>query len=348
MQLSPALQDLIHDQIVQGYIRAQTHPYLPLEILNYTPKAAYTRNWNEATLMCRGLIIDSDRNIVARPFPKFFNWGEWSADKQTEYLNHSATIQEKLDGSLGILYYWDGDWAVATRGSFSSDQAQKATKLLMEMDTADIPTEGVTPLVEIIYPANRIVVDYGDREELILLGALSIPTGQRLVTPWWHGPKVDQLSGPTIDDFTQLEHRPNAEGFVVIFDDGEMVKLKHEEYVRLHRILTGTNSVRIWEALQDPATMGLLMERVPDEFYEWVETTARLLRAEYDRIESDAKLLYDATKYLLDISRKDFAMTVKDFDESDIVFKMADGKDYAPNIWKRIKPEATRPFREEV
>jgi hypothetical protein len=30
-------------------------------------------------------------------------------------------------------------------------------------------TPGTTPLFEIVYPSNRIVVDYGDRRELVLL-----------------------------------------------------------------------------------------------------------------------------------------------------------------------------------
>lgn len=35
---------------------------------NYTAKAQYDKLWNEVTLQCRGLILDGDGNVVARPF----------------------------------------------------------------------------------------------------------------------------------------------------------------------------------------------------------------------------------------------------------------------------------------
>jgi putative RNA ligase len=36
----------------------------------------------------------------------------------------------------------------------------------------------MTVLVEIVYPANRIVLDYGGLDDLILLGAVDIATGR--------------------------------------------------------------------------------------------------------------------------------------------------------------------------
>jgi RNA ligase len=84
-------------------------------------------------------------------------------------------VFDKMDGSLGILYPTSQGMAVATRGSFTSEQALKATEILHEKypEWAQITYDwfrsnfdanwyevNYTDLVEIVYPENRIVVDY--------------------------------------------------------------------------------------------------------------------------------------------------------------------------------------------
>lgn len=69
--------ELIDEMIEEGYINARTHPTLPLTIYNYSKKCQPEQMWNDATINCRGLIVTNDRQqIVARPFKKFFNYGE--------------------------------------------------------------------------------------------------------------------------------------------------------------------------------------------------------------------------------------------------------------------------------
>jgi RNA ligase len=250
---------------------------------------------------------------------------------------------------LGILYHFDNAWHVATRGSFTSEQAQAAQAMLKSYSLADIPTEGVTPLVEIIYPENRIVVDYGATRDIFLLAALSTATGNRLNSFWWEGPRVNYLTLTLAEAIeSKTTTGTETEGYVITFPDGEMAKIKLDEYVRLHRILTGTNAVRIWEALQDPDLWAILVEKVPDEFYQWVTITATDLSKSYRQIKHTAHREFEANRYLADTSRKDFALWAKDRPYNDILFRMLDGKDYDHNIWKRIKPEPTRPFREEI
>ena len=67
---------LLNEMIENDFVNVNKHPTHDLFIYNYSPKAQYERVWNEVTMMCRGLILDADYNIVARPFKKFFNLGE--------------------------------------------------------------------------------------------------------------------------------------------------------------------------------------------------------------------------------------------------------------------------------
>ena len=63
--------------------------------------------------------------IVARPFKKFFNLSDGRTDITGEY-----EIYEKMDGSLGILFFYEGEWILASRGSFTSEQAIEGKKIL--------------------------------------------------------------------------------------------------------------------------------------------------------------------------------------------------------------------------
>jgi len=111
---------LLNEMIESKMVRVQRHPYANLWIYNYTEHAQFSRTWNEVTLMCRGLILDENFNIVARPFPKFFNKEELS---EGDIPNLPFDVFEKMDGSLGIMYWVDGVPYIATRGSFESEQA---------------------------------------------------------------------------------------------------------------------------------------------------------------------------------------------------------------------------------
>lgn len=110
-----------------GYIARRQHPTAPLMIYNYTARAQYDNVWNAATLACRGLICDLAGKVVARPFPKFFN-----LDQVTTLPDEPFEVYEKLDGSLGILYWLDGQPCIATRGSFDGEQARWATQWIQD------------------------------------------------------------------------------------------------------------------------------------------------------------------------------------------------------------------------
>ena len=202
-----------------GFVVRRAHPTLPLCILNYTERATYTPDsWNAVTRNCRGLIYDTNTHeIVARPFPKFFNMGERYAPQCDP--TSRVVVTDKLDGSLGVLYRTPDGLAVSTRGSFDSEQTKHATELVRTRYAEFVPPHGHTLLFEIVYPDNRIVVDYGDMDDLILLGAIHIETGcsyfphdDLLVA--WPGPRTTVFDHETLAHALAAPPRPNAEGLV--------------------------------------------------------------------------------------------------------------------------------------
>ncbi len=130
-----------------GLLHKQTHPTKDLTIWNYSPKVQYERLWDEITIQCRGLVTNSKGEIVARPFKKFFNYEE---HKPEDLPNEEFVVYEKMDGSLGILFYYENEWILASRGSFTSEQSIKGTEMLKKYPLEKLDKNN-TYLFEIIY-----------------------------------------------------------------------------------------------------------------------------------------------------------------------------------------------------
>src|SRR5690625_4157920 len=254
-----------------------------LVIYNYSKKAGYERAWNPAVRNCRGLIVDHVTDEVkARPWPKFFNYEE--PGEVTIMGWEKVAVQDKLDGSLGIIYTApDGLPAVATRGSFTSDQALWATDFLRSKAPEWRPNPLMTYLVEIVYPDNRIVVDYGDREDLVLLDAYHTnhleqspdPLGKAKAYHYWPFGQADLLGFMTFNEFmANLPnfHRENAEGVVVSTRDGRRLKFKQDDYVEKHRMVTNLNPITVWRHMQDnDYRYERLLQDLPEEFQGYVQ-----------------------------------------------------------------------------
>jgi len=253
-------------------------------------------------------------------------------------------VTDKADGSLGVIYPdGTGGHAVATRGSFASEQALHATAVLRERYRHWAPPAGLTVLVEIIYPGNRIVLDYGDLDDLVLLGAVDLDTGRSRgpeAVPDWPGPVVESFAHPTLADALAAPPRAGREGLVVWFPDADLrVKLKYEEYVRLHRIVTGLNARVVWEGIGD---LDALVEPLPDEFHPWVRTVAASLLAEADARAATIEEAYRSiVAGLADgWSRKDFALVASRHPLRGYLFLRLDGRDCRPRLWQDIRPAA--------
>lgn len=344
-----------HEQ--EKLITCREHESADLLIWNYTPRAQFDRVWNEVTMQARGLITDTEGNVIARPFKKFFNYGEHDTPEVLSL--EGATVSEKLDGSLGVMYFDGEDHWIATRGSFHSEQAGVGTLLLekqIKEHGTDWIRDDVTYLFEIIYPENRIVVDYGSMEALILLAGIVTETGEEvpideLEVPW--NLKAHQWKGYTdIKALYDLE-RDNSEGLVIRFADGLRLKLKWDEYVRLHRIVTGVSSKTIWEALANGDSLDEILDRVPDEFFQWVIEKKAELEFIHREFRSVGQHLFDVVKHLP--TRKEQALALKEKAQSptpmSVAFALLDGKpeeQIAQRIWKAIKPTHERPYRTDI
>lgn len=338
--------EALQDEIRAGYVTERFHPEFPeLAILNYTDKAQFDGHWNEITRNTRGLIYNRDTlTVVARGFPKWFNYGDPVNAPQVGPDDPIEGAYIKWDGSLGILYATpNGTPAIATRGSFESDQAKHATGLLHKSgrawQQAEYLDSGLTPVYEIVYAENRIVVDYGDRDELIPLGWVHIPSGV------YHPSKANRVEAATIRDVLTKPYHGD-EGFIVKLSDGTIIKWKHDQYKELHRVVSNLTVKEVWRQLR-AGTIDDFAAALPDEFHQWARDTVETLdRAAGDAIRP-AIAAYQSVKTIRD--RKSQALWVNANVPAGIrgiVFMMLDGKDYRDAVWRMVEPKGAQPMRQ--
>ena len=363
--------DTLEQLIRDGYISRKFHNEFPLAILNYSPLATYSPElvWGTEMNLCRGLIYNSETlEVVARPFAKFWNIND---ERHPETLdanlpNESPQLTDKLDGSLGVLYCWEDENYVATRGSFHSDQAEWATRWLQKnWPQLELPEEH-TVLVEILYAENQIVVQY-DFEGLVILGVVNKLTGvessRDAVEIWLEGFFSDEL--PLVEKFDKTlaecsaENINNREGYVATFSNGLKVKIKFEEYCRLHKVLTGLNVRSIWELLREgqleTVTAWLSDEKMPADFKTWLNGVLSTLIARVEKIETETFAIFQARPELSIMTpykegRKKMAeyfMKDEHRQYSGLLFSLLDNKDIKDSIWKMVEPKNVKTFKIE-
>ena len=291
-------------------VKINKHPHLPIYNINYTPRANFKKGkWSSEMLIARGLVVDEYGTIIGRPIPKFFN------DYQITPPTGDFEVTEKMDGSLIIMSFYRGDVIFSTRGSFTSQQAVKAKEIYgKKYSHIEIDVE-FTYCFEVIYPQNRIVVDYGGEEDLILLAKINTKTGE----------EVDDVCFRQVEkyDLTYSEMKAmdleNKEGFVVRFlKDNFRMKVKFETYIFLHKNKTISRDEILKQMKKDEFD-------VPDECLGDAKEIVSNLKKEYKNLEDEI------IGHYANLGEENI------FEKIQIMFAMHKGKKYKKLIWNLIK-----------
>lgn len=283
---------------------------------------------NELTKECRGLILDenNDYAVVARPFDKFFNYGESHA---ADIDWASSTVDEKLDGSLCILYWYDGMWHVATTGT--PDGGGEVSGYSFTFNDLFFRTLGnsrpdeyhsnCTFMLELMSPYNRIVVSH-PKPIVKLIAVRENNTGNYLPMDnlLWRGgvPKrvrsfklssIDKIID-TFDTMSPLEQ----EGYVVHDRHGNRIKVKHPGYVAIHHVVFGLSERRMVDIV--------LANEVPEVLVSFPELSDHIdkIKSKIDAYCDGAIAKFAEIKDIED--QKTFALTAKDSPYSTLLFML--------------------------
>lgn len=313
-------KSLYMPEVEAGFVSRTVHPENPnIVILNYTQECVFSRRWNDVTLACRGLILnEATGEVLARPFRKFFNYGE---DQEAVVPPGHPEVTVKQDGSLGISYVLDDKLRWSTRGSFVSEQSKAAqsiweAKYAQRYAELDGLFDHVTLLVEIIHPSSRVVVNY-NFSDLVLLGAISTHDGHDYdyaalvsfanalymrVTPLVEGGLSEMLAlAKTLT--------ANEEGFVLRWPNGYRLKVKGDRYLEVHRILYGLSAkqkARSWAE----GNLESLMAQIPEEFRREVEVSVAQCENAFAAMKREATSHFQEDAGALAGNRKEYALWV--------------------------------------
>jgi RNA ligase len=261
----PSLKEFLE---AEKHKRISAHRKNGLVGFKYTNETIYSQDWDLVTLNARGIVFDEQTgDVVAWPFKKFFNYQEFFDEEG----NHShlydilpeewrpnisgpARYMEKVDGSLGIVFYYNGKWIVKTGGSFDSDQAIWAQNWFdKNIDTLYL-IQNRTYLFEIISNTDQHPIHY-DFEGLVLLSVISNRNGEEysldVIKQTAELLKVRMVEIYDFDNFDKAvewakELPKTKEGLVITFDNGFKTKAKSDDWCQLAKMFEGLNKWNIW------------------------------------------------------------------------------------------------------
>lgn len=328
------LPDQLERRVEEGWLRRQTDGDTGLQIFNYTEATQYGRKWDKYTLACRGLVLDSDYNLVAKPFPKFFNLGEPDCPALPEGADVGFEAFEKIDGSLGIWFFHDGRWRVVTRGSFQNEYVEWAVANAPDLST--FPTH-YTILSEICMPSDLDGMPRAVKHEpgIYYLGATDLHSMVDLnpgtTAHMWRGPTAKIHEAASVDELThRAKRREGMEGWVVRYHNGLRVKIKTSWYLHIFRAISALNEKHVKE-LMLKAGLDEWLKDFPEELqdearaiYDGIQarfvTRRDVIIKDFARINAETTKMRDHRE-----NRKAFALAVRNHPEKSYLFQLYDG-----------------------
>lgn len=320
------------------------HPELPIVIINYdqleSPKL------HKITRECRALCLNKNTfELVYRSFPRFFNLGECIEDDKKFNWNKFTTLS-KEDGSLFIIYNFEGKWYGNTRGSFGLDKigyesfswrdaALKAMGISSWNELDKWLDPSITYVCELTTPWNKIVRVY-DKPRLYLLttflGEIELKELPQFKHQLFERPQLYDFSSITeIKDFLDSIKDPTFEGVVNRDDQDTRNKCKRKEYLALHALRGEGDNL-----FNPKHLIPFVLNGEKDELLTYYpEVKEKFIEVEA-KINHQFNLLSDLYDQVKDIeNQKEFALAIQNKHKfGNLLFQARKTKQDLKNIWK--------------
>jgi len=307
---------------------ADTFPPFETEAYPYDPYDQHcVDEWNLRAAVrreCRGIAFHTASGALAsRPFHKFFNAGE-NEGVDISVLDFSAPhwVCDKVDGSMLRPLWTSAGIRWGTKMGITDTALDAEAWIQQHPRYAAIANyyieHGYTPLFEYISPANRIVVNYGEEPDMVLL-AIRYNDSGRYMLPDAVAAIAKRFGVPSARTYDPIEGDPTLyidavkasddfdEGIVVQWESGHRVKVKTATYSILHKVKEASRTERtLVEAILEGKVDDLLpllpederkkVSAYVDSFWGFVYTLATDVSALYNRSRDGY------------VSKKDFAI----------------------------------------
>ena len=291
---------------------------------------------------CRSAIFVEENGTwrcVRRAFDKFGNYGEgYAADIDWD----TATVQEKIDGSLVSVWNYKGEWHISTNGTIDAFKAPLGDTGLTFGDyfleclacSFEDFVETLEPYFcytfEMVGPMNRVVISY-EEPKLYALGERNMDNMMEYMysgplDEWcniWLPKEYHLRNLEEVIEAAQLMSK-DEEGFVVKDVRYNRIKVKSPEYLmaaRLHNngVITKKRLIEI-----------VLTEKVDDFIAYCPAYEARLLEVEDAFIQIKrgiaSELDWVEDNHYFSLARAEYAKAIKDLKYKHFLFCAYDGK----------------------
>lgn len=243
---------------------------------------------------CRSCVIDLESEtleFISLPFDKFFNIGqieETSLENIKERINNAKCVEfsDKLDGSMVCASWYKNDVVLSTANALDPENSWRL-KAAINMFNSDPHYRWMaeygnsfTFIFEMISQADAHVVVYPkEMEGLYLIGIRNKRSGA--LAPYskviefakeWSIPSTEIFSTNIDEVMNNLDKKKGyeKEGFVIYIDEF-MVKVKYDDYSKLHGIIGSISSVNAVISSIVGNTYDDLVAKVPSMYRKKVE-----------------------------------------------------------------------------
>jgi hypothetical protein len=338
--------DYIFAKLDEAGIKVNKHPTEPLYIFNYDMIEA--KKDNKMACESRGLVLrEGTWDIVAKAFTRFFNLHECPS---LNFKWDEFSTQEKVDGSLILVYQHNGKIYVNTRNSWGDgfvNNSDKTWRGLVEeaLDKSGLKLHDLfrngspqTYVFELCSPYNLIVTQY-KTTQVYLLSAFNGEDEYTTAEADALALKLNLLR-PRVWDFSSSEEveewlkkegdiDPTFEGVVLRDRKGTRIKVKSARYVALHH-LRGNGNVFLPKYMVPLCLNGEIDEAI--SYFDDLVPEANRVRALLDGEKQMLLSLWEEVKHIED--QKTFALKVVDSTKfSAIMFKARKLKVCPSTIW---------------
>lgn len=329
----------LDDLAVEYAIKSTTHSRYP-ELVSLKYNQLNSPRDHPLVRECRGIVLDRTQNwqVVARPFDRFFNHGESLAE---DIDWKSARVQEKVDGTLCVVYPYDRLWHVATTGTadasgevngFGMTFADLFWQTFQEQGMrlpgfTDTEPSDLCYLFELTTPYNQVVVAHTECR-LTLLAIRNRRTGAYL-SPEMVTFAADMLACPRVREYPltsweaiqatfEAMNPTEQEGYVVVDARGHRVKVKHPGYVALHHLKDSLNPKWFVEVLRQGESTEVLTH------FPELATKFAPIAQDYEAAIAEIEADYARIQHIRD--PKEFAFATKGTRSPAILFLLHQGK----------------------
>jgi len=258
---------------------------------------------------CRSIVIDlSQEKIVLAPFRKFHNLNEVpenAVDIVTEEIKNAKLVEitNKLDGSMQSVSWYNGAIFMAGSQALSREKSWRLadgySRLTDSMITASMMNRHWTFIYEYIALKDSHVVKYTKEQEgLYLIGIRDNLTGRQFsykevaeIAHFYNIPMTEIYDKTFADVLAEVKviKSDQQEGFVLNID-GHMIKVKGDDYVHIHRVLSQISSINLVIRAIAENQIDDVYSKVPTAYKSRITSVEKVVRryvAETDKIVRD-------------------------------------------------------------